>query len=53
MVKSELLGPGEFMFGTGTDQWRHKTAVLKGTMANSTALEVFGLQSFGAGFSSQ
>lgn len=29
MVKSEQLGPGEFMFGTGTDQWRHKMAVLK------------------------
>lgn len=31
MVKSELLGPEEFSFGTGTGQCRHKTAVLKRT----------------------
>lgn len=29
MVASELLGPEEVVFGTGTDQWRHKMAALK------------------------
>lgn len=51
MLHSEQLGPEEFRFGTSTDQWRHKAAVPKeGTMANSTALEVFGLQASGLDF---
>lgn len=31
MVKWEVLGPEEFLFGTGTGQCRHKTDVLKRT----------------------
>lgn len=51
MLNSEQLGPEEFRFGTSTDQWRHKAAVPKeGTVANSTALEVFGLQASGLDF---
>lgn len=51
MLNSEQLGPEKFRFGTSTDQWRHKAAVPKeGTVANSTALEVFGLQASGLNF---
>lgn len=51
MLNSEQLGPEEFRFGTSTGQWRHKAAVPKeGTVANSTALEVFGLQASGLDF---
>lgn len=49
-----VLGPEEFTFGTGTGYCRHKTAIFKRTRCSgsSTALEVFGLQSFGAGWTS-
>ena len=52
VVKWEVLDPEELSLGTGIVQCKHKNAILK-RIWWQVALEVFGLQSFGTGWSSQ